>query len=63
MQKVKTMMMTKVMINKNISIKENLIDTKEENILRSCLFTLEMTIVHLKKVRDMFLTLKNNNSS
>jgi hypothetical protein len=63
MKKVKTMMMTKIMTNNNIKIKENLIDTKEENILGIRVFTLEGTISHLKRVIDMFLILKKNNSS
>jgi hypothetical protein len=36
------------MINKNITIKSNLIYTKEENIIRRGFFTLERTIAHLK---------------
>jgi hypothetical protein len=62
-EKREDMMMRIVMIKKNITIKENLIDTKEENILRRRVFTLERTIAHLKKVMDMFLILTKNNSS
>jgi hypothetical protein len=63
MKKGKTMMMRKLMIKKIITIKENLIDTKEENILRIRVSTLERTINRLKKVMDMFLILTKNNSS
>ena len=52
-----------IMIKNNITIKSNLIDTKEENILRIRVFILERKRAHLKKVMDMFLILKNKNSS
>jgi hypothetical protein len=63
MKKHKTIMMRTIMIKKNTTIKENLIDTKEENILRIRDFTLERTIACLKKVIDMFMILTKNNSS
>jgi hypothetical protein len=63
MQKGKIIIMRIVMIKKNITIKENFVNTKEENIPRRIVFTLERTISHLKKVMDMFLILKKNDSS
>jgi hypothetical protein len=63
MQKGKTVMIRKIMLKKKITIEENLIHTKEENILRRRVFTLERTIAHMKKVMDMFLILKKKNSS
>jgi hypothetical protein len=63
MQEGKTMMIRTTMIKKNITIKSNLIDIKEENILRRRFFTLERTITRLKKVMDMFMILTKKNSS
>jgi hypothetical protein len=63
MKKGKTMIMRIIMSNKNITIEANLIDTKEENILRRRFFTLEMIVARLKKVMYMFLILKKKNSS
>jgi hypothetical protein len=57
------MMMTKIMSKKNTTKESNLIDTKEENILRGRVFTLKRIIVCLKKVMDMFLILTKKNSS
>jgi hypothetical protein len=62
MQKGKTMMMRTIMI-KNITVNTNIIDTKEENILRRRVSTLERTIVRLKKVMDIFMILIKKNSS
>jgi D-alanyl-D-alanine carboxypeptidase len=53
----------KTVMMKNITIKSNPINTKEENILRRRDFTLEMEIASLKKVMDMFLILTKKNSS
>jgi hypothetical protein len=63
MKKGNIVMMRTVMIKNNITIKANLIDTKEENILRRRLFTLDRIVARLKKVMDMFQILKKNNSS
>ena len=52
--KGKIMMMRTIMRNKNIIIKSNIIDTKEENILIIRVSTVERTIARLKKVMDMF---------
>jgi hypothetical protein len=61
MQKGKTVMMKTVMMKKNITIKANPINTKEENILRRRVFTLERTVAHLKKVMDVFMILTKKN--
>jgi hypothetical protein len=63
MKKWKIVMTRTIMIKNNITIKTNLIGTKEENILRRRVSTLERTITCLKKVMDMFMILKKNNSS
>jgi hypothetical protein len=63
MQKGKIVVLKTIMMKKNIKIKSNHINTKEEDILGRRGFTLERTIAHLKKVMDMFLILTKNNSS
>jgi hypothetical protein len=61
MKKGKTMMMRTIMLNKNITIEVNLINTKEENVIRRRVFTL--IVAFLKKVMDMFMILTKNNLS
>jgi hypothetical protein len=43
-----------VMMDKNITIKSNPINTKEENILRRRFFTLKRIVAHMKKVVDVY---------
>jgi hypothetical protein len=63
MNKGKTVVMKTITMKKNITIKANLINTKEEDILRRRVFTIERTITCLKKVMDMFMILAKKNSS
>jgi hypothetical protein len=62
-EKGKTMIIKIVMMKKNITTKEIPINTKEENILRRRVFTLERIVACLKKVMDMFPRLKKKNYS